>query len=199
MFNPDNRCFYINCANREHILELDENFKVKRTLSLADKYQHSGEAAHHTYDNIAIGNSLYVTMFSSTGNCKEDVFGECIAKFDLNSGKRLTDPVRELYMPHNVKMYGGGLHVLDSLPGHLRFNNMSIKETLSAFSRGLDYAFGMYIVGQSKIRNYSKVIGISTNISIDCGVVVFNAESKVSRSIPLTYETDELHAIVVEK
>lgn len=198
-FNPDNRCFYINCSNRDHILEFDENFNAKRTFNLSGKYAQSGEAAHHTNDNFAVGNSLYVTMFSSTGNWKKDVFDGCIAEFDLTSGQRLSDPVRDLYMPHNVKMYDGGLHVLDSLPGHLRFNNMSIQGTFSAFTRGLDYAMGMYFIGQSKNRNYSKVMGLSNNISIDCGVVVFNPESKVSRFIPLPYETGEIHSIVVEK
>ena len=82
-------------------------------------------------------------------------------------------------MPHNVQIYDGSIHVLDSLPGHLRFNNLSIQGTFPAFTRGLDYKNGLYYIGQSKNRNYFlKLWGISNNISIDCGVVIFNPEFK---------------------
>ena len=197
-YNEDNKHFYISCSNRDCILELDSNFCLTRTFHISDKYEKYSEAFHHTNDNYAMGNSLYVTMFSSTGNWKNDVFDGCVAEFDLASGERLPDPVKDLYMPHNIKFFDGSMHVLDSLPGHLRFSNMSIQGTFPAFTRGLDYKFGLYFIGQSKNRNYSKIMGLSNNISIDCGVIVFNAESKVSRFIPLPYETGEIHAIVVE-
>ena len=151
---------------------------------------------HHCNDNLAIGNSLYVSMFSSSGNWKNDVFDGCIAEFDIESGERLSDICSGLYMPHNVKHFNGSLHVLDSLPGHLRFNNLSIQGTFPAFTRGLAYQSGLYYVGQSKNRNYSKVLGISNNISIDCGVVVFNPELKASRFLQFPHAIGEIHSIV---
>ncbi|HCV05806.1 MAG TPA: hypothetical protein DG048_24515 [Pseudoalteromonas sp.] len=197
-YNRDYDRFYVSCSNRDCIIELDSRFNLTRTFFLSGKYEKTKEASHHINDNYAIGDSLYATMFSSTGNWKKDVFDGCVAEFDLNTGERLPDPVKDLYMPHNIKFFNGSMHVLDSLPGHLRFSNMSIQGTFPAFTRGLDYKFGLYFIGQSKNRNYSKIMGVSNNISIDCGVIVFNAESKVSRFIPLPYETGEIHAIVVE-
>ena len=80
-------------------------------------------------------------------------------------------------MPHNVSQFDGSIHVLD-LPGHLRFNNLSVQGTFPAFTRGLSYGRG-YFIGQSKNRNHSKVMGVSNNISIDCGIIIFDAQLNV--------------------
>ena len=135
-------------------------------------------------------------MFSSTGNWKLDKFDGCIAEFDINSGQRLPDVETNLYMPHNIKIINGSIHVLDSLPGHLRFNNLAVQGTFPAFTRGLGYSNGLYYVGQSKNRNFSRVIGLSNNVSIDCGIIVYDPELKVSRFLQLPYAIGEVHTIV---
>ena len=196
-YNQSNNKYYISCSYLDGVLELNSDFKIEKTLKLSDKLSSSGEPMHHCNDNLAIGNSLFVSMFSSTGNWKNDVFDGCIAEFDITTGKRLADISTGLYMPHNVKSFDGSIHVLDSLPGHLRFNNLSVQGTFPAFTRGLDYKNGLYYIGQSKNRNYSKVMGISNNISIDCGVVLFNSELKASRFLQFPHAIGEIHSIVV--
>ncbi|MEX2411820.1 MAG: DUF4915 domain-containing protein [Candidatus Paceibacterota bacterium] len=196
-FNSSNERYYVTCSYLDAALELNSEFEIKRRFELSDKIKYNDEPMHHCNDNLAIGNSLYVSMFSSTGSWKADVFDGCIAEFDIKTGKRLDDIYKDLYMPHNIKKFDGSLHILDSLPGHLKFNNMSIQGTFPAFTRGLDYKNGLYYIGQSKNRNYSKVMGLSNNISIDCGVVVFNPELKVSRFLQFPYTIGEIHSIVV--
>lgn len=197
-YNEDNGCYYINCSNRDSVIELNAEFEQTRELFFSEKFVQSGDAQHHTNDNVALGNSLYVSMFSSSGNWKKDVFDGCVAEFDLVSGERRRDVVTGLYMPHNVRFIDGGLHVLDSLPGHLRYNNMSIQATFPAFTRGLDYRKGLYFIGQSKNRNYSRVIGLSNNISIDCGVIVYNPELGVSRFLQFPYEIGDIHTVLIK-
>lgn len=99
-------------------------------------------------------------------------------------------------MPHNVSYFEGSIHVLDSLPGHLGFNNLSVQGTFPAFTRGLSYDQGYYFIGQSKNRNHSKVIGVSNNISIDCGIIIFNSELNVSRFVQLPYSIGQIHHIM---
>ena len=110
--------------------------------------------------------------------------------------ERIRDICQGLYMPHNFQIYDGAIHILDSLPGHLRFNNLSIQEIFPAFTRGLDYKNELYYNGHSKNINYSKVMGISNNISIDCGVVIFNLELKASRFIQFPHAIGEIHTII---
>lgn len=196
-YNVDNGCYYVTCSYLDSIIEYDDNFIEMRRLKLSNKMNYSGEAMHHCNDNLALGDSLYVTMFSSTGNWKRDSFDGCVAEFDLQTGDRKVDVFTGLYMPHNILSIDGSLHVLDSLPGHLRAFNFSIQGTFPAFTRGLAYNKGMYFVGQSKNRNFSKVLGLSNNISIDCGIVIWHAERKISRFIPLSFKIGEVHAIIV--
>lgn len=196
-FNEERHAFFVTCSYRDSVIEYTDDFRTSRELFLSNKFTNTGEPQHHCNDNVSVGDSLYVTMFSSTGNWKRDSFDGCIAEFDLVTGKRRADVVRDLYMPHNVLSIGGALHVLDSLPGHLRFGNMSIQGTFPAFTRGLAHARGYYLLGQSKNRNYSRVVGLSNNISVDCGVVLFEPTVKVSRTIQFPMSIGEIHSIVV--
>ena len=195
-YNETTKCYYVTCSYLDAILEISEDWEIKRTFKLSNKIDQGGEPMHHCNDNLAVGNSLYVSMFSSTGNWKNDSFDGCIAEFDIVTGERRPDVCTGLYMPHNVEMFDGSLHILDSLPGHLRFINFSVQGTFPAFTRGLDYNKGLYYIGQSKNRNYSRVQGISNNIAIDCGVVVFNPEIKASRFFQFPYTIGEIHTIV---
>jgi len=198
-YNKTNDCFYVTCSYLDVVLEIEKSsWSIKREFKLSNKIEHTEEPMHHCNDNWSFENSLYVSMFSSTGNWKRDIFDGCIAEFDLTTGERLNDIYSGLYMPHNVMMLDSTLHVLDSLPGHLRFNNFSIQGTFPAFTRGLMYDQGLYFIGQSKNRNYSKVMGLSNNISIDCGIIIFNPILKVSRFIQLPYTIGEIHAIVIK-
>ena len=197
-FNSENKRFYVTCSYLDAIIEYDRNFTELRRFHLSKKRDYYKEPLHHCNDNCAIGNSLFVTMFSSTGNWKIDSFDGCIAEFDLETGERKTDIKQGLYMPHNILSIEGSLHVLDSLPGHLRVQNFSVQGTFPAFTRGLGYSNGLYFIGQSKNRNFSKVQGLSNNISIDCGIIVWHPERKVSRFIPLSMKIGEVHSIILE-
>lgn len=196
-YNESNDKFYISCSYLDGVIEVNSQFQIERTFKLSNKLSRTNQPAHHCNDNFSIGNSLFVSMFSSSGNWKLDAFDGCIAEFDIESGERLRDVTNGLYMPHNVKIFDGALHILDSLPGHLRFGNFSVQGTFPGFTRGLDYHNGLYYIGQSKNRNYSRVIGISNNVSIDCAVIVYNPVLKVSRTIQLPYTIGEIHSIVI--
>jgi hypothetical protein len=180
-YNQSNNRYYVACSYRDSVLEFDESFEKIKEFNISDKIEYDGEAMHHCNDCLAIENSLFVTMFSSSGNWKRDSFDGCIAEFNIETGERLPDVRSDLQMPHNIDLFNGALHVLDSLPGELRFNNLSVQGSFPAFSRGLDYEDGLYYVGQSKNRNHSKVIGASKTVSIDCGVVIFEPELQISR------------------
>ena len=83
------------------------------------------------------------------------------------------------------------------LLGNLLGNNMSIQCTFNAFTRGLDYHENLFYIGQSKNRNFSKTMGISNNNSIDCGIVIFNNEKKISRFFQFPPSISEIHSIRV--
>lgn len=196
-YNSDNKNFYLTCSYLDAVLEYSSNFEFLRTFRLSEKIDKTNEPMHHCNDNYSVSNSLYVSMFSSTGNWKLDKFDGCVAEFDISSGKRLPDVESGLYMPHNIQIINGSMHILDSLPGHLRYGNLQIQASFPAFTRGLDFYGGYYYVGQSKNRNHSRVIGLSNNVSVDCGVIIWDPNLKVSRFLQFSNAIGEIHSIVV--
>jgi hypothetical protein len=180
-YNEANGKYYIACSYRDAVLELNESYEITNELKISDKIDYYDEPMHHCNDCVAIENSLYVSMFSSSGNWKNVSYDGCVAEFNIETGERLRDVQTDLRMPHNIDMFRGSLHVMDSLTGELLFKHLTVQASFPAFSRGLDYNNGIYYVGQSKNRNHSKVIGSSKTVSIDCGVVLFDPELGISR------------------
>jgi hypothetical protein len=193
-YNSSNGCYYIACSKADLILELNESYKIEREIQLSEKARMTSEPVHHCNDCFADGQSLFVSMFSGSGNWKRDSFDGTIAEYDLESGERLRDLVTTLWMPHNVEIIEDSMHVLDSLRGQLKFNNFSVQASWNSFTRGLDYDGTTYAIGLSKNRNHSKLLGISDNVSIDCGISLYLPEIGVSRTIALP-RFDDIHSI----
>lgn len=195
-YNKRMNCFYIACSYLDAILVLDENFNIKNEIKISSKYQLNNEPHHHINDCWTDGFSLYVSMFSLTGNWKKEVYDGGVLEFDLKANSWTGAVMQNLWMPHNISYIDGSLTILDSLPGYLRRNNCQIVGQFPAFTRGLTYDGVYYYIGQSKNRNISKNIGVSLNTSIDTGIIIFDEKKKVSRFIQLPSKISEIHSII---
>ena len=181
------------------VLILNEKFKIKDKVKISNKIKYNKTASHHCNDCEYSDNHLYISMFSETGNWKKDVYDGCILEIDLIK-KSVNKPiVRNLWMPHNPKIINGSFYVNDSLKGNLLGNNFNIVGNFSAFTRGLDFDGSFFYIGQSKNRNFSKNIGLSNNISIDAGIIVFDEKTKISKFLQVSPKISEIHSILAEK
>ena len=189
--------FFVVGSYLDGVLILDGSFNVIDQINVSYKKERSGNPDHHCNDCLVIDDSLFVSMFSLTGNWKRDIFDGAILEFDIVTKDRIGPIVQDLWMPHNVKFIEGSIHVLDSLPGQLKTNNAKVIGEFPAFTRGLDHDGIYYYIGQSRNRNYSKNIGISKNISIDAGIIVFDSHTKASRFLQLPPKLSELHSILL--
>ena len=97
----------------------------------------------------------------------------------------------------HIKYFNKSLFILNSLPGQLLGYNMQILGEFPAFTRGLAYDHQHFYIGQSKNRNYSKYLGVSKNISIDAGIILFDEKTKVSRFFQVDPRISEIHAIEI--
>ena len=191
------QCFYVVASYMDTILVFSKDFDQVGTIPISDKYELEGDAQHHCNDVCVIGNSLYVSMFSYTGNWKRDIFDGVVLEIDIAS-KRIRGPViTDLWMPHNVLFISGSITVLDSLRGQLKKSNAQPIGEFPGFARGLAYDGVYYYVGQSRNRNYSRYLGLSKNISLDTSIIVFDEYTKVSRSLFLPSKLSEIHSILV--
>ena len=191
-----NRYFVVG-SRKDAVLVLDDNFNILDHINISHKKERTGKPQHHCNDCLVVDDSLYVTMFSLTGNWKRDVYDGVVLEYDIVTNKMIGTVIKDLWMPHNVKFIEGSIHVLNSLQGQLKTNNANIIGEFPAFTRGLDHDGIFYYIGQSRNRNYSKNIGVSNNISIDAGVIVFDAHTKASRFLQLPPKISEIHSIVL--
>ena len=190
--------FYVVCSYMDSILILNEKFKIKDKVKISNKIKYNKTASHHCNDCEYSDNHLYISMFSETGNWKKDVYDGCILEIDLIK-KSVNKPiVRNLWMPHNPKIINGSFYVNDSLKGNLLGNNFNIVGNFPAFTRGLDFDGSFFYIGQSKNRNFSKNIGLSNNISIDAGIIVFDEKTKISKFLQVSPKISEIHSILAE-
>lgn len=189
--------FYIAASYLDAVLVFDSEFNFKKSIHFSDKFNRLGYPCHHCNDLCVVEDSLYVSMFSATGNFRRDVFDGTVLEFNLLDHTLVGAPINRLWMPHNISFIDGSLTLLDSLRGDLLSNNAQKIGHFPGFSRGLAYDGAHYYVGQSRNRNFSKYMGLSLNISIDTSIIVFDEQTKVSRSLSLPPKLSEIHSILL--
>jgi hypothetical protein len=189
--------FYVVGSYRDAILVLDRNFDILDEIRLSYKRERFGSPKHHCNDCLVVEDSLFVSMFSMTGNYQNDVFDGGIVEFDLVTKEKVGVIAQNLWMPHNIQIINGSIHLLNSLRGELLTNNLQVVGQFPAFTRGLDYDGMYYYIGQSRNRNYSKNMGVSKNISVDAGIIVFDEQTKVSRFLQMPPKISEIHSILL--
>ena len=188
--------FFVVGSYLDGVIILDKEFNILDQINISYKRERTGKPDHHCNDCLVVEDSLYVSMFSMTGNWKRDVFDGAILEYDLVTKELVGPVIQNLWMPHNIKFIEGSLHVLDSLPGQLKTNNAKVIGEFPAFTRGLAHDGVYYFIGQSRNRNYSKNIGVSKNVSIDAGIIVFDGYTKASRFLQLPPKISEFRFIV---
>ena len=189
--------FFVACSYKDHILVLERDFSVVDTIPISLKTASNRIPAHHVNDCCVVEDSIYVSMFSQTGNWKNDVFDGAVVEYDIDTGENLGAIKSGLWMPHNISFINGSLTVLESLTGKLRTNNMQTIGKFPGFTRGLGHDGSLFYLGQSRNRNHSKNLGMSDNISIDSGIIIFDELTKVSRFVQFPYGLAEIHSLLI--
>ncbi len=196
-YSPEHDKYFVVGSYLDGVLILDNNFNILDEIHISHKRERTGKPHHHCNDCLVVEDSLYVSMFSMTGNWKRDLYDGVVLEYDIPTKNLVGPAIQNLWMPHNIKYIDGSLHVLDSLPGQLKSNNATVLGEFPAFTRGLAHDGVYYFIGQSRNRNYSKNIGISNNVSIDAGIIIFDNYTKASRFLQLPPKLSELHAILL--
>ncbi len=189
--------YFVVASLLDKILIFDKSLNYLDEINISNKYEKNKELAHHCNDICIVENSLYVSMFSYSGNFTNDIFDGVVLEIDIETKEILRPVISNLWMPHNISYIGGNLTVLDSLRGGLRQNNAQEIGIFPGFTRGLDFDGTFFYIGQSRNRNFSKTFGVSKNISIDTSIIIFDPITKVSRSIFLPSKLSEIHSILL--
>lgn len=197
-YDANRELFSVTCSYRDSVLFLDKTGEVREEIFVSNKFNTFGTAQHHVNDHALIGDYLYISMFSISGNWKSEFYDGGIMQVNLQDPTDRAVLCNSLSMPHNIEFFENELYVLDSLKGNLCIGSDREVGHFPGFTRGLDKSGNLIALGQSKNRNHSKLLGMSNNISIDCGIVFFDPDTKFSRQVILPNDIGEVHSIRFE-
>jgi hypothetical protein len=157
------------------------DFKMVDEISITKKHSPDGKYRHHMNDICIIQDSLFISMFSYSGNIQNGIYDGAIVEYDLKSGAVIGPINSDLWQPHSVTHIDKQLCYLDSMRGNLHLAAHKVAAHFNGFIRGLDFDGKYYFVGQSTHRYFDRMTHTSNNISLDCGVFVFDDSTKASK------------------
>ena len=195
-YNNTHESFFNVCTAQDKIYKFDKNLVETKEYEISKKFDIFESPQHHINDIATIDNSIFVSMFSYTGNHKNNIYDGVVLEIDIDTGEKIGCIYSDLWMPHSIKYFDNSFYCLDSLKGNLIKGSKEILGTFPGFTRGLDLKENLFFIGQSKNRNFSQSKSISNNNSLDSSVVIFNSDLKVSRSIFLPPSISEIHEVL---
>lgn len=156
-------------------------------IKLSDKYDYTNEEQHHINDLYVdeSTNSLYISMFSFSGNWRKNNFDGGVLEYSLSSKKIIGSLIDNLWMPHTIKFFNNTFMIADSMRGNLYKTNNKVIGKFQGFIRGIDYKENKFYLGQSSHRYFDRLDGLALNVPLDCGIYIFDELSKASVFHPL--------------
>ena len=183
---------FIGAPGRDSILVYSlDKYELLNEYFISNKWSFNKKDNHHVNDPFVFGDSLYVSMFSFSGNWMNEVYDGGVLEINLSSGKIVDPVISDMWMPHSVTRINGKLTYLNSMLGELYHGTYDISCKINGFARGLAHDGKYFYIGATEHRYPEKLKGISNNISLDTGIYIFDSTSKLSKF----YSLDNIEAI----
>jgi sugar lactone lactonase YvrE len=189
--------YFVACSTGDCVLELNSEGEILNRFSISEKINRAGTPQHHCNDLLITQDSIFLSMFSISGNWKKGVFDGGILEFDRKTGKQRV-VCNNLKMPHSLCLHEENMYVLDSYRGAILGYDFTLIGKLNGFVRGLTFASNFLIVAESKNRNVSKLERSDLISSIDTRISIISPDIKAARSIQLPKTISEVHAILYD-
>lgn len=196
--DPKRNQAYIGCPGRDSVLVVCLNaFKIVNEYFISDKWSQNKKDNHHVNDVLIHNDSLFVSLFSFSGNWLNEVYDGGILEIDLNKKKIIGPVIRDMWMPHSILRINGKLTFLNSMLGELYHASYGMINKTNNFVRGLAYDGKYFFIGTSQHRYPEKIKNINNNISLNTGFYVFDQKSKLSKFFEVT-NTEAIHSILIK-
>ncbi|MGB8956073.1 MAG: DUF4915 domain-containing protein [Tumebacillaceae bacterium] len=150
----------------------------------------------HSNDFYIEGNQLFVSMFTTTGEWRKNgsPYTGAIVEYSLDTGEVVRVLHGGLNKPHNVVFHKGDLYSCNSMEFQVRRNGETIYQC-QGFTRGLAMDDHLMFIGQSSSRHIKLSAQGKTNVSMDCGLHVFQYRTGMCRFIPLP--SQEIYGVLI--
>jgi len=182
---------FVNFSGRDSVGIYDgHGYEQVDEIFISNKWKKIGVPQHHVNDLCVYQNSLYVSMFSFSGNWKIGVYDGGLLEFDIDSREKLGPVVSDLWLPHSPKIIEDILFYCDSMRGKVYSGTSKLMTEFSGFVRGITYDGEFYYIGQSMHRYIDRRQGTTNNISLDTGVFMVDGAGKATKFFAMPHLTD---------
>ena len=190
---------FIGQPGRDSVASYDlETKKLVKEYFISNKWSKNKKDNHHVNDPFVYGDSLFISMFSFSGNWLNEVYDGGVMEIDLESGEIIGTPIIDKWMPHSIMRVNGKLTLLNSMLGELWSANYGKLTTANGFVRGLAYDDKYFYIGMTEHRYPEKLLGIRDKIDMDTGILVFDNNTKMSKFYPMNM-IESIHSIILYK
>jgi hypothetical protein len=194
----ERRRIYVVLSTRDEVAGFDlANGECVDSITLTPKFERTGRYSHHFNDIAILGDRLFISMFSITGNVANFIYDGGIVEYDLQGREFFGHLVRDLWQPHSVRVINQSLCFLDSMRGHLHTDWHKVETVFNGFMRGLDFDGQYWYLGQSVHRYFDRGHSSLGNMSVDSGVVIYDGLTRLTRVIQ-TPRIRDLNTIFLE-
>lgn len=197
-YDPDTNRLFVANTGRDSVTIMDA-ITGKHLEEYYISYPNDeGEVdRHHINDLCYYKGELYISMFSFSGLWREGCYDGGVLKVKLDSDpQHVSYPIKDMWMPHSIDFVNGEVIIADSMRGTVYKTNNNELVHINGFIRGLAYDGRYYFIGQSEHRYFDRLKGISNNISVNCGIHMYDDVHKASRFHPFM-DMRNIHSIKV--
>jgi hypothetical protein len=178
---------YVNetIRNRIGVYTID-GLKPGRSLLVAPS--DDKEDWNHVNSVVFKDGKLLVSMFSFNGVWQDGIWTDgAIAELNAETGKVERVFMEQLMQPHSVMVSDGRIYFCNSMDCNVYDRDRVICQ-MNGYLRGLARVGDHFFIGQSEMRRLGRFSGRFTNISMDCGIYIWNRTLKTSRFLHLPSE-----------
>jgi hypothetical protein len=199
-FCPNRNLIFAACSGLDKIAIYDaSSFKKVDEIWMSDRINKMETEQHHINDVCVLDDSLFVSMFSFSGYWTNNVFDGGIVEYSLEDFTKKHVLVRDLWMPHSVRILDGNLCFLDSMRGNFHLTDKKVSGHFPGFIRGLDTDGQYYYIGQSEARYFDRLEGLSNSILLNSGFYLFDDRTKATKFFSMSHLVRQVHDVCVYK
>ena len=195
-FCPNDERLYVAQPGRDSIGIYNIKTNSVSEIFISDKWKKNKKDNHHINDIYVDKFSIFVSMFSYSGNWMNDIYDGSIIEISKKTKKITGVLSTNLWMPHSVNYLNNSISYVDSMRGEVVTSSHNIVTCLDGFIRGLDFKDGYFFTALSEHRYPEKLIGKKKNISLDCGIVKIDPENGFTKFYQIQ-NTNSIHSLIV--
>lgn len=178
-------------AEYDRLLLLDaDSFEAKSYIPITTKKHEHGRDNCHINDIAVRGNFVFVSMISKSGWWKKGLYDGCVLEIDLYGNTEVISLMDNLLFPHSLKIIDDSFILLESLTGKVLSGRKQVIAQLGGFIRGLTFDDQLLYVGQARNRRLNEASKYLDTISMDSGLYVLDAQTRIYRFIKLPEKCD---------